>query len=214
MDSKTYVYFIRSKEATKIGVATDLKQRLAVLSTGNPNKLTVHKYIECNSRSEAFAMEKALHKKFASINILNEWFSSSGIDYEKIEQEHSVTCKDYLTNRYYLDINGYMCPYDNCTIDFIREVAFASKAAQFLLLSIKDGIGYGNDYHHVVKVQGTTKHEKNMISAGYKELVARDLVRRVKRGHYMINPNALIPIDYEQALKDWEDTNPLSKDVV
>lgn len=110
--------------------------------------------------------------------------------------------------------NGTMNKSKIQSIDFIREVAFASKAAQFLLLSIKDGIGYGNDYHHVVKVQGTTKHEKNMISAGYKELVARDLVRRVKRGHYMINPNALIPIDYEQALKDWEDANPLSKDVV
>lgn len=99
--------------------------------------------------------------------------------------------------------NGTMNRHKIYGIDLLKEVANSNKAEQFLLLSIKDGITYDNGYSPIVKVIGSTKYEQNMITEGYKSLFARGLVVRTKKAHYMINPNALIPIDYEQAMIDW-----------
>lgn len=104
---------------------------------------------------------------------------------------------------YFMVGNGTMNKHKIYGIDLLRELADSTKAEQFLLLSIKDGITYDNGYSPIVKVVGSTKYEQNMITEGYKSLLARGLVVRVKKSHYMINPNALIPIDYEQAMVDW-----------
>ena len=105
---------------------------------------------------------------------------------------------------YFMIGNGTMNKHRIYGIDLLTEIVNSSKAGQYLILAIKDGITYMNEYNPVVKVVGTTKYEQNMIIAGYKELVERDLVRRVKKAHYMINPNALVPIDYIGALKVWD----------
>jgi hypothetical protein len=108
------------------------------------------------------------------------------------------------TPNYFRIGNGTMNKQGTFAIDLITEVAMASKAGQFLLLAIKNNIIYDNNYSPVVKVIAETKHQKNMLSAGYKEMHEKGLVRRVKRGHYMINPNALIPLDYEEAKEIWD----------
>lgn len=106
---------------------------------------------------------------------------------------------------YFMIGNGTMNKHKIYGIDLLRELANSSKAAQFLLLMIKDGINYENGYNPVVKIVGETKYQQNQITEGYKELVAKDLVRRIKKSHYMINPFALIPpVDYEEAVKTWE----------
>ena len=107
---------------------------------------------------------------------------------------------------YFMIGNGTMNKHKIYGIDLLKELANSTKAEQFLLLAIKDGICYGNDYSPIVKVVGETKYQQNMITEGYKSLSARELVIRVKKSHYMINPNALIPIDYEGALQVWEAT--------
>lgn len=90
-------------------------------------------------------------------------------------------------------------------IDLLREMSMSSKAGQALILWIKDGIVFENGYSHIVKINRDelTDTQKQYLKTGYKELRARDLVRRTKKSHYMINPNALIPLDYEQAMIDW-----------
>ena len=106
---------------------------------------------------------------------------------------------------YFMIGNGTMNKHKIYGIDLLKELANSTKAEQFLLLAIKDGICYGNDYSPIVKVVGETKYQQNMITEGYKSLLARELVVRVKKAHYMINPNALIPIDYEGSLRIWEE---------
>ena len=106
---------------------------------------------------------------------------------------------------YFMIGNGTMNKHKIYGIDLLKELANSTKADQFLLLAIKDGICYGNDYSPIVKVVGETKYQQNMITEGYKSLSARELVIRVKKAHYMINPNALIPIDYEGSLRIWEE---------
>lgn len=106
---------------------------------------------------------------------------------------------------YFMIGNGTMNKNKIYGIDLLREMSMSSKAGQALILWIKDGIVFENGYSHIVKIVASTltKYEQKLLVEGYKELRARDLVRRTKKSHYMINPNALIPLDYEQAMIDW-----------
>ena len=106
---------------------------------------------------------------------------------------------------YFMIGNGTMNKHKIYGIDLLRELANSTKAEQFLLLAIKDGICYGNDYSPIVKVIPETETQRKYIQLGYKSLLARELVIRIKKSHYMINPNALIPIDYEGSLRIWEE---------
>ena len=99
--------------------------------------------------------------------------------------------------------NGTMNKQGIGSIDFLEELVDSTKAEQFLLLAIKNGMNYDNGYKPVVKVIGASKYEQNMIAEGYKSLYARNLVRRTKKAHYIINPNAFIPLNYEEALDTW-----------
>lgn len=91
------------------------------------------------------------------------------------------------------------------SIDLIDVVIASSKAGQFLIQKIKAGMNWDNSYHFVTKINSSslTSTEKQYLAIGYKELEAIDIVRRVKRGHYMLNPNALISIQYDEAIALW-----------
>ena len=108
-----------------------------------------------------------------------------------------------MSKRFIMVGNGTMNKQGIGSIDFLEELVNSTKAEQFLLLSIKSGINYGNSYSPIVKVIGSTKYEQNLITAGYKSLSARNLVRRTKKAHYIINPNAFIPLNYDEAIDTW-----------
>lgn len=104
---------------------------------------------------------------------------------------------------YYRIGNGTINKHGIVSIDLLEETIQSSKAAQYLIKQIKSGAGWDNSYNYIVKVIGITSTEKQYIKAGYKELEARGLVKRVKQSHYMLNPNALIPLDYAEAIVLW-----------
>lgn len=89
--------------------------------------------------------------------------------------------------------------------ELIDAVCTVSKAGQFLILAIKDGITFENGYSPVVSnsKKDLTKTQQCYLVDGFKELSAKDLVRRISNGKYMINPNALVPLDYAEALQIW-----------
>lgn len=91
------------------------------------------------------------------------------------------------------------------SIDLIDALIASSKAAQFVIQAIKNGITYANDYSPVVIInrKELTKTQQRYLVDGFKELSAKDLVRRISNGKYMINPNALVPLDYAEALQIW-----------
>jgi hypothetical protein len=67
-----YLYLIRCREeAFKIGIASDVRSRIASLQTGNPYKLELAK---CYSFSNAEVIERALHMKFEPVRMVGEWF--------------------------------------------------------------------------------------------------------------------------------------------
>ena len=85
-----YIYLIMEssdEEKYKIGRTNqNIEERMRNLQTGNPNELTLISYYETKY---PIMLEKMLHIKFKSKNILNEWFDLSIDEISKFQE----TCK-------------------------------------------------------------------------------------------------------------------------
>lgn len=66
------IYVMESAGNCKIGVARFPKKRLRELGIGNRNIKLIY---ESNKLSNAFAVERYLHKKFSDCSLGREWFS-------------------------------------------------------------------------------------------------------------------------------------------
>jgi len=97
-----YVYFIRAGHTgpIKIGVASNVDRRLDTLQTGNHMELFLVAKIKCQSKTHAYSIENALHKKFKGKRIRGEWFMPN-IKISEIEEFNNVT-KSNLDNPYCL----------------------------------------------------------------------------------------------------------------
>ena len=71
-----FIYIIGSSDKQKIGISGDIPQRLQTLQTGNPEKLTVHHYVEVPDH-RALVMEQKIHKELSHYRIRGEWFKMS-----------------------------------------------------------------------------------------------------------------------------------------
>lgn len=69
------VYVISNGKYYKIGIAKDMKARLATLQTGNCDQLTVVAYCEVADKQAAYALESRVHTCLAKHKIRGEWFS-------------------------------------------------------------------------------------------------------------------------------------------
>jgi hypothetical protein len=106
---------------------------------------------------------------------------------------------------FYMIGNGNMNKHKIQSIDLLDEAMSLSKAGQYVLRMIKDGISFDNtDGEVYISMSDLTATNVTVFKKGYKELMSRNLAKRTKRSHYMINPNALIPLDYDLALELWE----------
>ena len=74
------LYLIRCNQYYKIGIATNVRNRLAALQTGNPTPLEIE---ACFEFPNALVVEKALHQTFASVRKLGEWFELGDQDIER-----------------------------------------------------------------------------------------------------------------------------------
>jgi len=65
-------YLIQNGETCdyKIGITTNIKQRITSIQTSNPCKVGLVHYVESNNRE----LEKLLHSHFSKNNVHNEWF--------------------------------------------------------------------------------------------------------------------------------------------
>ena len=78
------LYLIKCNEFYKIGIANDLDDRLTNLQVGNPYKLVV---ADCFEFPNAFVVEQVLHREFAGVRKLGEWFLLTGDDVRKFREE-------------------------------------------------------------------------------------------------------------------------------
>lgn len=102
--------------------------------------------------------------------------------------------------------NGTMNKHKIESINLLTELVTISTAGRWLIAYIVERINWETNYDPVVKIAGKdlSSTEQDYLKDGYKELVDKDLVKRIKRGYYMVNPNAIIPVDYKSAMKIWE----------
>ena len=89
-------------------------------------------------------------------------------------------------------------------IDLLDEMSkFSSSEMKFFML-LKEHLPWDCETT-VVKLdnKSLTTTMKQHVKVGYLKLHKKDLVRRVKRGSYMINPSAIIPLKENEAIKLW-----------
>lgn len=73
-----YIYFILNydSEAVKIGIAKNVKRRIASLQTSSPSELKLLGKIQAESVSKARELEQSLHKTFDEYRVRGEWFKA------------------------------------------------------------------------------------------------------------------------------------------
>lgn len=74
-----YLYLIKSGEYHKIGIASDVRSRMAQLQTGNPIALVLE---SCYEFDNPQPVEQSLHQRFDSKNQNGEWFLLDETDRE------------------------------------------------------------------------------------------------------------------------------------
>lgn len=94
------------------------------------------------------------------------------------------------------------------TVDLLYEMNQMTSAEGFAFLTLRDNIMFlsrEEGYAPFIKVSQVdmTKYQQKVFRDGIPKLIAKDLVRRVKRGVYMINPMAIIPSDFAESEKLW-----------
>lgn len=111
--------------------------------------------------------------------------------------------------------DGRMSPHFGIpkSIDLLEAVRDMNALEKVCFFTIKNSIKwdrFDNKYIYQVNVDMSqlSKSQQSKFRAGYALLSAKDLVRRISRGVYMINPTALIPTDFEREFAIWSNAKP------
>jgi hypothetical protein len=88
----THLYIVSSGDRVKIGVTSNIEQRIKTLSTGNPDPIELL-YIE--ERYMPHKAEKYLHREFQKNRVRGEWFE--GVTVQQIRSRlmlfHEQECE-------------------------------------------------------------------------------------------------------------------------
>ncbi len=72
------VYFIycgdHKNAPVKIGVTSDIENRVSALQTGNPYQLECKAFIPCANKDQAYRLESFFHRQFRKSRMIGEWF--------------------------------------------------------------------------------------------------------------------------------------------
>jgi hypothetical protein len=97
------------------------------------------------------------------------------------------------------------------SINFINEITNMTKPEQFVIKNIMDAIGYNIEIGEAyIPTSMFNENELQKWKKGIKALKDKKFVDATKVSHFMINPNAFIPKEYNKALKVWNNIYPPS----
>jgi hypothetical protein len=68
------VYFVRCADYVKIGVASEVQERVRAIQTHCPYLVSLLYFVVCGNSADSFRLEKDLHRKFAGVRHRHEWF--------------------------------------------------------------------------------------------------------------------------------------------
>ena len=86
IDHQMVLYVVEADSKYKIGVAKSISNRLKLLQTGNPYKISVYKEYKISTEPLARGIEKELHSMFSSKRMEGEWFNLAKEDLELLDQ--------------------------------------------------------------------------------------------------------------------------------
>lgn len=132
--------------------------------------------------------------------------------------EASVSLKPMQQRpRYYMIGNGIRNNFmgkDHSPIDFIDVMANMSTQELWVVKLLKDnlilikqitdnGIKLRTSSKSIIKQSNLSQAEKQKFKIGYKRLHEKNVLKRIKREHYILNPNFFIPYFYNDELLEW-----------
>ena len=94
-------------------------------------------------------------------------------------------------------------------VDLLYEMSIMTKKESYAFLALRNAITYdtySRSYSLYIPMVQTdmTPYQKKLFQSGITLLIKKDLVRRVKRGIYLINPMAIVPNkDFDLAEQIW-----------
>ena len=87
------VYFIyygdQKNSPVKIGVTSDIDNRISNLQTGNPYVLKCKALIPCKDKTQAYNLESYLHHRFKKKRMAGEWFRLYEVNLKAILDDFS-----------------------------------------------------------------------------------------------------------------------------
>lgn len=88
----TYIYFISQMdtEKTKVGITNNLPRRMRQIQTGNDKPLSLIGYIEYDTRTEARAEERRIHKLWQTKRLAGEWFDLTETDIDELARIYDI----------------------------------------------------------------------------------------------------------------------------
>lgn len=164
--------------------------RIKQLQTGNSERIVEVCSLYSNNVDY---VEKYWHDFYKDKRVAGEWFS---LDEKDISHIVKYTPSMVLPN------------YDTVSEELLDKLMDCSRPAQWVFRQLKAQIKwdpYENRISYVAIIQRKTlsKADEKKFDRGISELIGLDLVRRLKPGHYIINPNALVPDSYETWIRVW-----------
>ena len=218
------VYFISDGTYVKIGKSNNVINRLSILNTGNAATLTLLGYILQESEEAAFKLEKELHKVYEKSKVKGEWFNLSEIDTLNLQTNYGMICTDHTLLldgflKVFIPLNGMVIligtgrnlmkrKHKLKPIDLLSEMANMTSNESFAFLTLRDSLNWDTltkQYSLTIIPNQSefTTYQQKQFKLGVKSLIDKDLVKRIKRGSYMINPMAIVPSNFEEAEKVW-----------
>jgi hypothetical protein len=102
--------------------------------------------------------------------------------------------------------NGTMNKHGIQSVDFLQELMDMTKAEQLVISTIKNLYTWDNPNGevHIPLSRSFDKNGTKVFLKGFGLLKKKELVRRTKQSHYLINPKAIYLMDYEKSIELWD----------
>lgn len=202
----TYLYIIEDGSAYKIGYSSDPNKRLSTLQVGNRSKLRLLYIVEFECKALAYLAEVEVHTLLKEYSIRGEWFSLTLDQITSLIRRFpsdSVTSIEY-TQRILVSHNF---------VKILRQVS----SAELHVIDILSGEAYDNSCIVELRPDSIYFDDKfpdsmkyTSFRKAYNLLYKKDLMRRVRRNYYMLNPDFFC-IGGEQAAffeRIWAESTP------
>ena len=113
--------------------------------------------------------------------------------------------KEKFTPFYMIGKAGYSKITGGSIVDAMKEILKFNKGEQWMMGIIFED-GENHNLQCVIRGKALSKTDKNKLSVAYKSLREKDIIRRVKREYYMVNPTFLVPSKDRESLYEFYNT--------